>query len=111
VRKHLEFLEAPKGVVAFRLKNYAGRDDWRDIIVILNANKTSVEVSIPEGNYTVVCCDGQINEQGLGTLKGNKAIADPQSAIIIHNYYEKTFFILLTRKHNTHIDGSQKDSD
>ena len=85
VRKHLEFLEAPKGVVAFRLKNYAGRDDWRDIIVILNANKTSVEVSIPEGNYTVVCCDGQINEQGLGTLKGNKAIADPQSAIIIHN--------------------------
>ena len=85
VRKHLEFLEAPKGVVAFRLKNYAGRDDWRDIIVILNANKTSVEVSIPEGNYTVVCCDGQINEQGLDTLKGNKAIADPQSAIIIHN--------------------------
>ena len=85
VRKHLEFLEAPKGAVAFRLKNYAGRDDWRDIIVILNANKTSVEVSIPEGNYTVVCCDGQINEQGLGTLKGNKAIADPQSAIIIHN--------------------------
>ena len=85
VRKHLEFLEAPKGVVAFRLKNYAGRDDWRDIIVILNANKTSVEVSIPEGNYTVVCCDGQINEQGLGNLKGNKAIADPQSAIIIHN--------------------------
>ena len=85
VRKHLEFLEAAKGVVAFRLKNYAGRDDWRDIIVILNANKTSVEVSIPEGNYTVVCCDGQINEQGLGTLKGNKAIADPQSAIIIHN--------------------------
>lgn len=85
VRKHLEFLEAPKGVVAFRLKNYAGRDDWRDIIVILNANKTSVEVSIPEGSYTVVCCDGQINEQGLGNLKGNKAIADPQSAIIIHN--------------------------
>ena len=85
VRKHLEFLEAPQGVVAFRLKNYAGRDDWRDIIVILNANKTSVEVSIPEGNYTVVCCDGQINEQGLGTLKGDKAIADQQSAIIIHN--------------------------
>ena len=85
VRKHLEFLEAPKGTVAFRLKNYAGRDDWRDIIVILNANKTSVEVSIPKGNYTIVCCDGQINEYGLGTLQGDKTIADPQSAIIIHN--------------------------
>ena len=85
VRKHLEFIETPKGTVAFRLKNYAGRDDWRDIIVILNANKTPAEVSIPEGHYTVVCCDGQINEQGLGTLKGDKAIADPQSALIIHN--------------------------
>ncbi len=85
VRKHLEFLDMPQGVVAFRLKNYAGRDDWRDIIVVLNANKADTEVSIPEGCYTIVCCDGQINEQGLGTLQGNKAVVDPQSAFIIHN--------------------------
>ena len=85
VRKHLEFLDMPEGVVAFRLKNYAGRDDWRDIIVVLNANKADTEVSIPEGCYTIVCCDGQINEQGLGTLQGNKAVVDPQSAFIIHN--------------------------
>ena len=85
VRKHLEFLDMPQGVVAFRLKNYAGRDDWRDIIVVLNANKADTEVSIPEGCYTIVCCDGQINEQGLGTLQGNKAVVDPQSALIIHN--------------------------
>ena len=85
VRKHLEFLDTPDKVVAFRLKNYAGRDDWRDIIVLLNANKTPVEVTIPESNYTVVCCDGIINEDGLGTLKGDKAIVDPQSALIIHN--------------------------
>ena len=85
VRKHLEFLDAPKGVVAYRLKNYAGRDDWRDIIVILNANKTATEVTIPEGTYTIVCSDGQINEQGLGTIQGNKAVVFPQSAIIVHN--------------------------
>jgi len=85
VRKHLEFLNAPEGAVAYRLKNYAGRDDWRDIIVILNANKTHTEVAIPESNYTIVCCDGIINEQGLGTIKGNKAIVDPQSALILHN--------------------------
>ena len=85
VRKHLEFLDAPKGVVAYRLKGYAGRDDWRDIIVILNANKTATEVTIPEGTYTIVCSDGQINEQGLGTIQGNKAVVFPQSAIIVHN--------------------------
>ena len=85
VRKHLEFLDAPKGVVAYRLKNYAGRDDWRDIIVILNANKTASEAIIPEGTYTIACCNGQINEQGLGTIQGNKAVVSPQSAIIVHN--------------------------
>ena len=85
VRKHLEFLDAPEGTVAYRLKNYAGRDDWRDIIVILNANKADTEVAIPEGNYTIVCCDGVINEQGLGTLKGSKALVDAQSALILKN--------------------------
>ena len=85
VRKHLEFLDAPKGVVAYRLKNYAGRDDWRDIIVVLNANKAETEVTVPCDTYTVVCCDGTINEQDLGTLQGPKIVVDPQSALIIHN--------------------------
>ena len=85
VRKHLEFIETPEKVVAFRLKNYAGRDDWRNIIVILNADKAEAEVTIPKGNYTVVCCDGQINEQGIDQLKGDKAIVDPQSALILHD--------------------------
>ena len=85
VRKHLEFLDTPVKTLAFRLKNYAGRDDWRNIIVILNAGNTDTEVTIPEGNYTIVCCDGQIDEKGLGTLKGSKAIVDAQSALILHD--------------------------
>ena len=85
VRKHLEFIDAPESVVAFRLKNYAGRDDWRNIIVVLNANKEPMEITIPDGHYTIVCCDGTINENGLGTLKGSKAIVDAQSALILHD--------------------------
>ena len=85
VRKHLEFLDAPEGVVAYRLKNYAGRDDWRDIIVILNANKEPVEVNIPDNSYTIVCCDGQINEAGMGSTQGSKVTADPQRALILHS--------------------------
>ena len=85
VRKHLEFLDAPAGIVAYRLKNYAGRDDWKDIIVILNANKAEGEVAIPCGDYTIVCSDGCINEQGMGILQGEKAVVSPQSALILHN--------------------------
>ena len=85
VRKHLEFLDTPKGVVAYRLKNYAGRDDWRDIIVILNASRQAQELTVPAGNYTVVCRDGQIDEQGLGTVQGDRLTVSPQSALILHN--------------------------
>ena len=85
VRKHLEFIDAPAGVVAYRLKNYAGRDDWRDIIVILNATKADIEVNIPKGDYTIVCREGHIDEHGLGTIQGEKLSVSPQSAIIAHN--------------------------
>ena len=85
VRKHLEFLDAPKQVVAFRLKNYAGRDDWRNIIVILNASRQAQPVSIPLGKYTKVCCDGVISEQGLGKLNGKQVTVAPQSALILHD--------------------------
>ena len=85
VRKHLEFIDTPETAVAFRLKNYAGRDDWRNIIVVLNAAKEPIEITIPEGRYTVVCCDGNINENGLGTVKGTKTVVDSQSALILHD--------------------------
>jgi pullulanase len=85
VRKHLEFLDAPKGVVAFRLKDYAGRDDWRNIIVILNANRETATVSIPKGMYTVVCKDGEIDEQSTSKIFGRRTTVSPQSALILHD--------------------------
>lgn len=85
VRKHLEFLDAPRQVVAFRLKDYAGRDDWRNIIVILNASRKSETIRIPNGTYTEVCCDGVINEEGLGTIQSSQVVVSPQSALILHN--------------------------
>lgn len=84
VRKNLEFLSAPKGVVAFHLKNNAGGDVWKDIIVILNANKNPTEVTIPDGSYTVVARNGKVDCNGLDTISGNKATAEPQSAMILH---------------------------
>ena len=86
VRLHLEFLSVENDfVVAYRLKDHAGSDEWQDIIVILNADKSPVTVDIPKGRYSVVCCDGKIDEQGLGEVTGSKVQVSPQSALIIHN--------------------------
>ena len=85
VRKHLEFLKAPRQVIAFHLKDLQGIDDWQQVIVILNASKQSQPIAIPQGNYTIVCKDGRIDEQGLGTLKDKTITVAPQSALIIHD--------------------------
>ena len=85
VRKHLEFLPVEPCVVGFRLKDHAGGDKWNNIIVILNGNSEPQTISIPEGKYSVVCCDGQIDEGGLGEVHGDKVVVDPQSALILHD--------------------------
>ena len=85
VRKHVEFLLTKPCLVGFQIKNHAGGDTWNNIIVIFNGNKEAKTVDIPQGKYTVVCCDGQIDENGLGILQGDKINVDPQSALIIHD--------------------------
>lgn len=85
VRRHLEFLPTQPGLVTFRLKDYAGRDDWRNIIVILNAAKQQRKVTIPQGNYTIVCHEGKIDENGLSTFSGSEATVSAQSALILHD--------------------------
>lgn len=100
VREHLEFLPtAPVAeqkkdgaqvekngcLLAFRLKNLEGIDSWKNIIVIFNANKEARTVAIPQGEYHVACCNGVINEDGIGMpLVGNETIIDGQSALILY---------------------------
>lgn len=85
VRKHLEFLPVEgTNLVAYRLKDHAGGDTWKDIIVVLNARRESASLSVPEGKYTVVCQNGLVNEKGLATIYGPSLKVAPQSAMIIY---------------------------
>ena len=85
VREHLEFIATDDCLVAFRLKNLEGIDSWKDIIVVLNANKETKTIAIPEGEYTVACCYGVINEEGIGMpFKASEAKVDAQSALILY---------------------------
>ena len=69
--------------MAFRLRDYAGRDDWRSIIVVLNSNKSAQTINIPEDRYTIVCKGGRIDERGLGQMEGKQLTVGGQEAMII----------------------------
>lgn len=85
VRQHLEFLPCQQTcLVGFQLKNLEGIDAWKNIIVIYNFNKEAKMMQIPEGSYTVACCNGVINEEGLGFVSGKNVEVAPQSALILY---------------------------
>jgi len=84
VRRHLEFLPTPDCVVAYRLKDMGSMDKWNNIVVILNANDHSRMVMVPKGKYTIVCCEGMIEEDGLDNFEGSMVEVAPRSALIMH---------------------------
>lgn len=108
VRRHLEFLNVPEGVLAYRLTGHAGGDPCEEIVVVINSRKEAVKIAVPKiGNggeqgktaasreksaedsmfetntYTVYCSDGRIDPDGLGTVTGPVITAGPQQALII----------------------------
>lgn len=90
VRQHLEFLPAVNSkdvkqdcLVGFLLKDLQGIDAWKTIVVIYNFNKEAKEMAIPEGNYTIACCNGTIDETGLGEVSGKEVLVNGQSALIL----------------------------
>ena len=90
VRQHLEFLPAVNSkdvkqdcLVGFLLKDLQGIDAWKTIVVIYNFNKEAKEMAIPEGTYTIACCNGAIDEAGLGEVSGKGVLVDGQSALIL----------------------------
>ena len=85
VRRHLHFLPTEPCLVGFYIDGREVGDSWDRIVVILNSSKEPREVSVPEGSYTVVCCDGVIDEGGSEKTEGGKVVVDPQSALIIHS--------------------------
>ncbi|SFW22075.1 pullulanase [Prevotellaceae bacterium HUN156] len=84
VRKNLEFLDTPKGVVAYQI---SASDDCivRNLIVILNATRQEQTISVPQRRYRVICANGAIDIKGLDYGLCNQVTVAPQTAFILHD--------------------------
>ena len=86
VQQHLEFLPGPPpGTIAYQLKDHAGGDAWRTIVVLLNGNRTTASIPVPAGKYRVVLRGDQIDTQGLGQVEatGGTVQLPASSAMIL----------------------------
>ncbi len=70
-------------VVSYTIRNNANGDEWREIKLIFNGADTPYTASVPKGTWTVVARDGQLDPDGLDTVKGGKLEVAPVSALIL----------------------------
>ena len=84
VRKNLEFLDTPKGVIAYQI---SATSDCivRHLIVILNATRQEQTISVPQRNYRIICANGVIDVNGIDFLPCNQVTVAPQTAFILHD--------------------------
>ena len=87
IAKHLKFdkIDSKKtpNLISYSLTDHANGDAWKEIKLVFNGADHAQSVSIPKGEWIVVARDGQINPEGMGTMKGGKTEVAPYSALIL----------------------------
>jgi len=84
IQENLEFLNVNvTNVVAYKLKNFANGDSWKNIVVIFNANNKKQTVNIPFGKWTEIFNEKGLSKTGYRTFKHDKVTVPPFSAIIL----------------------------
>ncbi|WP_257958580.1 type I pullulanase [Bacillus sp. V3-13] len=84
IKRHLKFIEAPANSVAYTLDGHANKDFAETIAVVHNANRSSVEVKLPDrGTWRLVVNEKQAGTKTLSTVKGGKVTVSPLSTYVL----------------------------
>lgn len=84
VQKHLKFIDTNiPNVVAYTLSENVNGDSWRDILVIFNGNRHSINMPIPKKEWNLAVHDKKINLNGLGVVNHTMLAVPASSASIL----------------------------
>ena len=66
IQEHLHFIEIEDPLlIAYQLTDNANGDTWKDILIILNGDKTDKEIQLPEGTWMLASDGNTVNEKGI----------------------------------------------
>ena len=87
VNAHLEVLKADDNIVAFRLKDHANGDTWRNIVVIYNADTTDRTIALPAVSDTwhVVVDDTRAGTEVIRTVSGGSVTVPRLSMMVLYD--------------------------
>lgn len=73
IKDHLKFIDAPANSVAYYIDQHANGDSAEKIAVAYNANRTPVEITLPEnGSWKLVVNGEKAGTEAIEMIKGDK---------------------------------------
>ena len=70
-------------MVGYLIAGYAGGDSAESLLVIHNARREAVEVTIPEDRWTAFVDERTAGTKPLWHIKGSSVTAAPQSTLVL----------------------------
>lgn len=84
IQKHLEFIDTvDENVLAYRIKDHANGDDWKEILVLLNGSNINKTIDLPKGNFTLIADGQKVDESGIRSYKNGVITIPAFSAFIL----------------------------
>ena len=84
IEQYLEFIdEVPSQVVAYTIDGAANGEVADKLLIIYNANKESVELNIPDGEWKVCIKDSKAGTDVIETVSGGKVTVGPISCMAL----------------------------
>lgn len=87
VKEHVEFMDTEnESLIIYRINNLEEFDTAKSLTVLLNGSAKQAKAEVPEGTYTVLVHDAQVDTSGLGQIQGTQVVVEPYSATILAEY-------------------------
>ena len=87
VQGHVEFMDTEnESLIIYRINNLEDFDSAKSLTVLLNGSAKQAKAEVPEGTYTVLAHDAQVDIFGLGQIQGTQVVVEPYSATILAEY-------------------------
>lgn len=84
VKEHCEFIPTDnEHLIIYRIKDLAGIDSAKSLLVLLNGGEEAQQVDIPEGEYVLLAFNGEASVEGLSEMHESQALVAPYSATIL----------------------------
>ncbi|MFC3750052.1 type I pullulanase [Paenibacillus sp. GCM10012306] len=89
IERCLEILRCDSGIVSYILKNHAGGDSWRNIVVIFNANPGAVTLGLPNvaERWNVVVDHSSAGQDAFRLIEGGEVEIEGLSMMVLYDVY------------------------